>query len=806
MSVLEDGTGKVIVASGAALIGGAPLTITTSSLPNATVGSQYSATLSATGGVPPYSWNWVTLAPNQGMWASVQFVGGNWVVTGTPQYNEVDTFTLQVNDAVGSSARATFTFTCAATGALAVVTSSLPNATNNGFYSALLIAQGGTPPYVWTIGTVTGATTINQQPSGEMTALPTATGANTFTVTVTDVLFATATASLSVTVDSVLRLMWVDSVDGLIRLPSTNASTKFGGTPGARFAAYGGTAPYTFSVQAGSTGGPTLGSTGTFGGTMGSAAGTNTWTLKVTDNASNTATATVLQNIKSKDQVTRPGYNTGSGFFVHSDGTLRDPNGYKTQFRAMNRDTNNVNQASGWSLLAASGCRYCMHTLNASGTFGGTFYVTEMNRDQTTNYELTDVAAFVTPSYAANPNVTISGDTSSADLSYIVQWYCAQIGNFSAGFQNSMLLNVANEWGPHTWNNVGSYDVNWYNAYLGVIANVTSVSGTTITVSTVSGSNPYANSPFAWIAGVPGVTDQMMLISGTGGSSGAWTVTASASVGTSSGAGGKLGGGAIGALRAAGWLCPIVIDATAFGDDIGGVIAGAPGLSASDPQANCIFTWHAYNYGTPFQAPVSSVGTGATTVLHISSNNTTHPFRNPNVATGFFPEVAVVVSGAAGTGWAAMNGTYTVISSNFTGGTGNWTVTIPFNSTGLTAGNYTANSATVFDWSNPVITCANMQATGLCFFIEEFWCYNPTGATTPSSLAHTDVIQSCEAYGVGYGYWAFDTPFASGSGGMTNPQGTFSGLSNLTTNGLAVYAHTRMSPAVLHSAAPFLLP
>src|SRR5439155_7279277 len=62
----------------------APLTITTSSLPNATLQSAYSATLTASGGFPSYRWTTVgSLPPGLTLDASSGTIQGT--ATGSPQ-------------------------------------------------------------------------------------------------------------------------------------------------------------------------------------------------------------------------------------------------------------------------------------------------------------------------------------------------------------------------------------------------------------------------------------------------------------------------------------------------------------------------------------------------------------------------------------------------------------------------------------------------------------------------------------------------------------------------------------------------
>jgi hypothetical protein len=81
-----------------------PLTITTTSLPAATVGVAYSATLAATGGTPPYTWSiasgalpaGLTLAPSTGQ------ISGTATATGTSSFTATVTAGAQhVSHALG---------------------------------------------------------------------------------------------------------------------------------------------------------------------------------------------------------------------------------------------------------------------------------------------------------------------------------------------------------------------------------------------------------------------------------------------------------------------------------------------------------------------------------------------------------------------------------------------------------------------------------------------------------------------------------------------------------------------------------
>jgi hypothetical protein len=70
-----------------------PLTVTTAALPQGTVGTAYSATLSATGGTPPYSWTLASGSLPPGLTLS-----SNGSITGTPTSPGDASFTVQVTD------------------------------------------------------------------------------------------------------------------------------------------------------------------------------------------------------------------------------------------------------------------------------------------------------------------------------------------------------------------------------------------------------------------------------------------------------------------------------------------------------------------------------------------------------------------------------------------------------------------------------------------------------------------------------------------------------------------------------------
>jgi Bacterial Ig-like domain (group 3)/Putative Ig domain len=165
----------------------ATLSITTSSLPNAQVGTAYSTTLAATGGTLPYSWTSGTLP------AGLTLNAATGIINGIPTATATTTLTFTVTDS-GSPAQTksvNLTLTITATtisppAALMITTTSLPPGTLGSPYSVTLTATGGTAPYTWvlTSGTLPAGLSLA---SSAIAGIPTAVAnATPLTLTVTD--------------------------------------------------------------------------------------------------------------------------------------------------------------------------------------------------------------------------------------------------------------------------------------------------------------------------------------------------------------------------------------------------------------------------------------------------------------------------------------------------------------------------------------------------------------------------------------------------------------------------------------------
>jgi len=88
-------------------VNAAPLTITTTSLPNGALGTAYSTTLAASGGTPPYTWSLSAGA----LPAGLNLNSSSGAITGTPTENGTTNFTAQVTDNASGTTTKSLTLT-----------------------------------------------------------------------------------------------------------------------------------------------------------------------------------------------------------------------------------------------------------------------------------------------------------------------------------------------------------------------------------------------------------------------------------------------------------------------------------------------------------------------------------------------------------------------------------------------------------------------------------------------------------------------------------------------------------------------
>jgi large repetitive protein len=259
-----------------------PPSITTTTLPAATMGSAYGQKISVTGGAGT-----LTYSISSGTLPKGLTLNGN-TISGTPTGSAgTASFTVKVTDSstVGAtSATQPLSITVnPATGTLNITTTTLPNGVLGSLYSAMLQSTGGLAPISWSIiGGAALPTGLSLNSStGAITGTPTAAGTVNLTFQAADSSSPqqTAKATLSIAVNPALNITTTALPNG-----------SRGGSYSATLQSSGGLGAISWSVIGALPAGLNLNSTGEITGTP-TTAGTTSITFQAADSSSPEQTA-----------------------------------------------------------------------------------------------------------------------------------------------------------------------------------------------------------------------------------------------------------------------------------------------------------------------------------------------------------------------------------------------------------------------------------------------------------------------------------------------------------------------------------
>ena len=278
------------------------LTVTTTSLPLTYTNTAYSQTLSAAGGSGT-GYTWTTTGTSNLATFNLTLSSAG-VLSGTPTTAGTASFTAKVTDSLGATATQALSVVIDAP--LTITTSTtLPTGYNGTAYSQSLAATGGSGSgYTWALANSTTLPAGLTLTGNTIGGTPTATGTTTFSLKVTDSLGGSKTSSFSITVNA-----------GVSITTGTTLPQGYVGNAGysKQLAASGGSGTgYTWTLNSGSNlpAGLTLSSGGLISGKP-TTAGPNSFSIKVTDSVSNSASATFSLTVGNGISITPPSLPAG---------------------------------------------------------------------------------------------------------------------------------------------------------------------------------------------------------------------------------------------------------------------------------------------------------------------------------------------------------------------------------------------------------------------------------------------------------------------------------------------------------------
>lgn len=203
----------------------APPDITTTTLPAATIGQAYNATLQAVGGTGARIWSIIAGS----LPAGLNLDGATGVISGTATAPGTSSFTVQVQDAAGQVDTQPLSITVNLSNPPTITTTSLPGGTVSQPYNQTLAASGGIGTLIWSVASGSLPAGLSLSPAGVISGTPTAAGTANFTVRVVDSLGQADTQSLSIVVSAALAITTPNLKDAKVGQPYDETVRSSGG-------------------------------------------------------------------------------------------------------------------------------------------------------------------------------------------------------------------------------------------------------------------------------------------------------------------------------------------------------------------------------------------------------------------------------------------------------------------------------------------------------------------------------------------------------------------------------------------------